>query len=345
MVKLAEIAKESGFSIPVVSRVLSPKPHKDARVADETRKHIREIAGRLGYRPNRAAEFLKRGKNPVIGCFLPARADALLARLMKGIGEEAEKKNFPLAFYFNVDKNSYLEFITRSRQSRNCGIITYPYFKMDPEIEALITAYQNDGGKMILIEGGSRNWQWRGCTSVSIDNYHGGRLAAEYLLAKKVSHLWTRAYDYIPERITGFSDTVAAAGKQIEVLDTSAVVGSGDILNSISIAAAGFLATRIHDFLQYSTEGPVGVYLPNDQEASYLMHRLLELNVKVGKEVLIVGYNGLYLTESIQPLLTTIKQPFEKVGAYAVEKLVAMIYGVPAKSILVKPELIPGKSA
>ena len=115
MVKLSEIANESGFSIPMVSRVLSPKPHKGACVAEKTRKHIEAVAKRMGYRPNRNAEFLKRGKNPVIGCFLPSRADSLLAKLMKGIGEEAEKQNFPLSFYFDITQESYLDFIKNQK--------------------------------------------------------------------------------------------------------------------------------------------------------------------------------------------------------------------------------------
>ncbi|NLK84260.1 MAG: LacI family transcriptional regulator [Lentisphaerae bacterium] len=130
MIKLAEIARESGFSIPVVSRALSPNPHKDTRTASKTKEHIRQVAKRMGYRPNRNAEFLKRGQNPVIGCFLPPRTDTLSAKLMKGISQEADKNNFPIAFYFDTTKDSYLEFIERSQRSKNCGIITYPYFKL-----------------------------------------------------------------------------------------------------------------------------------------------------------------------------------------------------------------------
>jgi DNA-binding LacI/PurR family transcriptional regulator len=186
MVKLSDIAKESGFSIPVVSRVLSPKPHKGARVADNTRKHIQVIAKRMGYRPNRNAEFLKRGQNPVIGCFLPSRTDSLLAELMKGISEEAEKNNFPLAFYFDMTPKSYMEFIEYSKLSKNCGIITYPYFKIDPEVETVISNYQENGGKIVLVEGGSNLWQWHNCTSVSVDNYYGGKLAAKHLLKRNI---------------------------------------------------------------------------------------------------------------------------------------------------------------
>ena len=324
MVKLSEIAKESGFSIPVVSRVLSPKPHKDARVAEKTREHIQAVAKRMGYRPNRNAEFLKRGQNPVIGCFLPSRADSLLAQLVKGISEEAEKNNFPLAFYFDTTKDSYLEFIERSRKSKNCGIITYPYFKLDTEAEAVISNYQKNGGKIVLIEGGSSHWQWHNCTSVSVDHYYGGKLAAEHFLKQNIKNFFTHEYKYLPERISGFTEAVEKTGEKVEVSES---------FNN--------LIEKVKTTKTY----PIGVYLPSDTEAVKMICELQQNNVEVGKDVLIIGYDDLYLSQHISPALTTISQPFTEVSKIAVQKLVAGIYGSQAKSTLIKPELIIRRSA
>ena len=324
MVKLSEIAKESGFSIPVVSRVLSPKPHKDARVAEKTREHIQAVAKRMGYRPNRNAEFLKRGQNPVIGCFLPSRADSLLAKLMKGISEEAEKNNFPLAFYFDTSKDSYLEFIERSQKSKNCGIITYPYFKLDAEAEAVISNYQENGGKIVLIEGGSSHWQWHNCTSVNVDHYHGGKLAAEHLLKQNIENFVTHEYRYLPERISGFTETIQKAQKEVEKFESLA---------------------KLIEKVKITKTYPIGVYLPSDTEAVNMICELQRNNIEVGKDVLIIGYDDLYLSQHISPALTTIAQPFTEVSRLAVRKLINNIYGTKSKSTLIKPELVIRRSA
>jgi LacI family transcriptional regulator, galactose operon repressor len=324
MVKLAEISKQAGFSIPVVSRALSPNPHKDTRMAAGTKKHIREVAKRMGYRPNRNAEFLKRGQNPVIGCFLPSRADSLLAKLMKGIAEEAEKNNFPLAFYFDTTKDSYLEFIERSQKSKNCGIITYPYFKLDAEAEIVISDYQKNGGKIVLIEGGSSRWQWHNCTSVSIDDYHGGKLAAEHLLKQNLKHFLTLQYGNIPERTLGFIETIQKAQQTVTITNSF-----NAIIEKVKIAK----------------KYPIGVYLPSDREAVTMTCELQRNNIDVGKDVLIIGYDDLYLSQYVSPALTSVFQPFSEVGRLAVQKLIANIYGSPAKSALIKPELIIRRSA
>ena len=319
MVKLSEIAKESGFSVPVVSRVLSPKPHKDARVAEKTRKHIQEVAKRMGYRPNRNAEFLKRGQNPVIGCFLPSRADSLLARLMKGISEEAEKNNFPLAFYFDMTKKSYLEFIERSKQSKTCGIITYPYFKMDPEVEEVISDYQASGGKVVLIEGGSSLWQWHGCKSVSVDNYYGGKLAAEHFINKNVIFFITQKYDNIPERSQGFIETIEKNGAEVEVVETQ---------------------ESIIKIVKERSKYPLGIFLPRDKEAISLLCKFQQNNIKIGKDVKLIGYDNMYISQFTSPALTTVAQPFFKVGKLATQKLIASIYGKKVGADQVKPGLV-----
>lgn len=324
MIKLAEIAKEAGFSVPVVSRALSPNPHKDTRTADTTKEHIRKVAKRMGYRPNRNAEFLKRGQNPVIGCFLPPRTDSLLAKLVKGISEEADKNNFPLAFYFDTTKDSYLEFIERSRRSKNCGIITYPYFKLDAETEDVISDYQENNGKLVLVEGGSNHWQWHDCTSVSIDNYHGGKLVAEHLLEHNVKQFITMQYGNIPERTSSFVETIQSAQQ------------NATIFKSLE---------EIIDKVKNAKKYPVGIFLPRDQDAVAALCEFQRNNIEVGKDALIIGYDDQYLSEYVRPSLTTVSQPFDIVGRLAVQRLIAKIYDNSSESILIKPELIIRNSA
>ena len=92
MITLKKIAAETGYSISLVSRVLSPKPGQASYVSASTRKIILQATERLNYRPNRSAEFLRKGKAPVIGVFLPDSADDLIADLVVGLSEKAEEQ-------------------------------------------------------------------------------------------------------------------------------------------------------------------------------------------------------------------------------------------------------------
>lgn len=53
-VTLADVAKEAGVSQPTVSRALKGHPH----IAEETKRRIKEVAKKMGYRPNPAMSAL-----------------------------------------------------------------------------------------------------------------------------------------------------------------------------------------------------------------------------------------------------------------------------------------------
>ena len=70
---LKTIAAESGLAVATVSRAL-----KDASdIGEETKRRVREIAQRLGYRPNRAALRLRTGKTNVIALVFSSEADVM----------------------------------------------------------------------------------------------------------------------------------------------------------------------------------------------------------------------------------------------------------------------------
>ena len=56
-VKLVDVAREAGVSPTTVSHALNGRGHVDAR----TREHVKQVAARLGYRPNRHAQQLRGG--------------------------------------------------------------------------------------------------------------------------------------------------------------------------------------------------------------------------------------------------------------------------------------------
>lgn len=60
---IRDVAAAAGVSITTVSDALNGK----GRLPDATRRHVREVADRLGYRPSAAARTLRTGKSGLIG--------------------------------------------------------------------------------------------------------------------------------------------------------------------------------------------------------------------------------------------------------------------------------------
>src|SRR4029450_6603446 len=61
-ISIKDVAREAGVSVTTVSHALNDK----GRLNPETRARVREVADRLGYRPNPAARSLVSGKTGVI---------------------------------------------------------------------------------------------------------------------------------------------------------------------------------------------------------------------------------------------------------------------------------------
>lgn len=62
-VGIREVAEQAGVSITTVSHALNGK----GRLSDQTREHVKEVANRLGYRPNVVARNLAGGRSGLIG--------------------------------------------------------------------------------------------------------------------------------------------------------------------------------------------------------------------------------------------------------------------------------------
>lgn len=325
MPTLNEIAVQAGVSSTVVSRVLSPKPELNSRVASQTRHHVLAIAKEMGYRPNRNAEFLKRGATPVIGVFLPRFDDSLVARLTFGISDEASRQNFPVSFHYDMSTESYHSFISNANSLRNCGIITFPYFETDVNCEKLIKDYLSNQGHIVMI---SQSQHIPDVTTVKIDDYYGGRLAGECLLRNNCTKVF--AYATIVSRADGCTDILRQHGIECE----SYMVGA----NPMDTVYA-----RIKDSIVGGLR--TGVFAGTDRDAAMFYKFVDDNGFKIGRDVFVVGYDNQNYSKLLNPALTTVDQPIQDVGCKAVKKLIDLIYEQTVESETVKPVLIKRDSA
>lgn len=93
MVTLKDIAVRCGLSAATVSKALNGMPD----VGAETAARIRDLASRLGYRPNSAARSMKTGRSMMIGMLLFLQGESVwshcyFSRVADSVHRELEKK-------------------------------------------------------------------------------------------------------------------------------------------------------------------------------------------------------------------------------------------------------------
>ena len=82
-VTIEDVAREAGVSMMTVSRVINGK----GRVSDDTREYVREVASRLGYRPNRAARTLVTNRTMMVGFVVPDITNPYFSEIFLGAEE------------------------------------------------------------------------------------------------------------------------------------------------------------------------------------------------------------------------------------------------------------------
>ena len=326
MVRLAEIARAAECSIGAVSKVLNPRSKSSIRVSETTRKRIEQAANKLGYRPNRSAEFLKKGYSPEIGIFLPSFKNDLVLDVIKGCSAAANRAGFSLSYFFDLSKECFSAFLKEATGRRNCGLITYPRFQIDKETIEMLANYRKSGGKVVFIEssGPETPLFLHELNRVCIDDRKGGIIVAEHFIEYQCRNFIV--YGKYRPRIAGFIETVEKSGFTCRHFEQH------------------IPAQKIIDTALKSKE-KTGIFCTIDSVAANIHTGLLLHGEIPGKNILLCGYDCLSGIQDLNPGLTSVYQPFFSAGEAAVNMLIDLIYDKTVQDITFVPELVPRETS
>ncbi|MBE7035152.1 MAG: LacI family transcriptional regulator [Ruminococcaceae bacterium] len=178
-VTIKDISEKLGVSYGVISKALNNK----SGVNKDLRKKILETADELGYRINKVAQSMARN-TIVIGVVVPADAQDYFTFLQKGLDAE-----FELLIDYNVEKRYYVienlySSIDTVRALNQCiedgvqGIILCDFFPGG--LEKIFSDLEKKNIPIVLI-GDSQSTTSKYLSSVQVDAYRSGQMAAEML--------------------------------------------------------------------------------------------------------------------------------------------------------------------
>lgn len=104
-VKLEDIAKKTGFSVPTVSRVLT---NSDYPVSNKARTEILAVAQEMGYRPNIIARSLRTDRTNTIGIVVDDLLSPFTPPIVRGIQDYLTQHSY-VGLMVNTDLNPELE--------------------------------------------------------------------------------------------------------------------------------------------------------------------------------------------------------------------------------------------
>lgn len=335
-VTIRQVAQAAGVSTMTVSRVLNDKPD----VSSGTRRMVKEVIAELGYQPSHAARSLSQGQSCSIGVVAYGIEYFGPSRAVSGIEKQASELGYtPLLYLMRQPESNNVAGILADLTSRHVDGIIWAV----PEI------------------GGNRSWVERqipelpvplvflsmtpqpGLSVVGVDNYQGGRMAAQHLLDQGYQHigqiagplLWWEA----KERFRGCHDALVLAG--VNLNEKQVVSGTWS-------AASGLRG--LNRLLELHPKVDA-VFVSNDQMALGALLAARERGLRVPDDLAIIGFDDLPEAAFFQPPLTTISQPLFDAGSEAVNELHRLIEigqqeetEAEARRILLQPELVVRES-
>lgn len=296
--KLNDVAELAGVSITTVSRVINNYGSLSQKTIDKVHAAMRE----LHYQPNAMARSLQGKSSQFIGLIFPNIQNPFFTALASEIEQQLFEKGYKVIIATsanNVEKEQqYLQMLAANQVE---GIITSSH-------DLDMSTYKTSFLPIVSYD----RYISENIPIVSEDNYRGGYLLGEYLIANQANKLLMLRNDDssnspTKKRYQGFTDAVAEhADLKIKNFNSSNVATENEI-------------KEIVDFI--STEKIDGIFAYNDIMAIQLQNALRSANIKVPENVIVVGYDGSPIVQLLHPDLPTIIQPIKLAAQRLIETL------------------------
>ena len=305
---IADVAARSGVSTATVSRVLSGAvPAREA-----TRERVLSAARDLDYRPSGVARALKRAETRTIGLLITDIGNPFFPQIVRAVEDEAHARGLGVVLCNASDDPSrelaYLELLLERRVD---GLIV----ASARTTRRLATLLESVPMPVVLVNAATRGSSLPGITTA---HRRGARLAAEHLLAlghRRIAHISApfRHAAAARLRLAGVTDALVAAG----IDPSSLLVVDGD--EHVEGGA------RAMEVLLSERDVPSGVLCYNDLTAVGAVRGARAAGLRVPQDISIVGFDDIELASWTDPPLTTVRQPTEAMGRWAVERLIAAL--------------------
>jgi len=301
MVTVKDVAAAVGVSIATVSNVLNERPN----VGAATRRKVLEVARRLGYRPNRAAQAMRTGRTRTLGLVLPDLTNPFFPELAQAVENKARSLGLVVCLIDSQGSaHSESDGVSLLLQHAVDGIIWCP---LGPRLPASLKKLK---GPMVLIDRPRP-----GYAAVHSNYEMGGRLLAEYAL--RMGH--TRV-----GLLSGPQQLESARQRRHGF--AKAFPGDIQIAWEVSVPFDGTLTPEAVEALERRRKATL-IVAGNDLIAISAMRCLSSWGVAVPDEISVTGFDNIRWTDLVTPRLTTIAQPVGAIGARAVELLLEQIEG------------------
>lgn len=302
MASIKEVAKYAGVSVATVSRVLNDKGY----VSEDARKRVEKAITDLDYRPNAVARSLFKKTSKTIGLLVPDIVNPFFPELARAVEDTLSRLGYTVILC-NTDESlekeqSYLEMMV---QKYIDGMIV----ASNTLSAAQVTKYN------IPVVSIDREIS-KELPSIMVENKKGASMAVSFLKKKgrkRIAHL--RGPAYVPNAVERCAGYLEEVGQEPWFEESFIADGNYEMKTSIE---STLQLLKMHPEID-------AIFAGNDLSAIGAIKAIHKLGKNVPGDIAVVGFDGIMLSESTTPELTTVAQPIYELGEMAATTLVKLI--------------------
>jgi LacI family transcriptional regulator len=309
-VTLKDVAAAAKVSRATAARALNSYGY----VGDKTAVRVMEAADSLGYRANRIAQALRRGRLPIVG-FLPGDIqNPFFARIAHDLEVELRNQGHNLLIASSEESvEQERELLDSLRSLSVRGFILAPTSASDNQH---IVRLARDGAPIVLID---RVIESVRCDSVVVDNEGGAREAVDCLVAhghRRIALLRDESRIFTAqERFTGYRSSLQAHGIPLD--DTLVGVSPSTVEHAIE-ATIRLFSRR---------DRPTALFTVDSLMTQGALLALRSMGLAIPRDVSLVGFDDFDLATFTDPQITVVAQPIADIGPLAAKLLIERLEG------------------
>lgn len=324
---IRDVAREAGVSYATVSRVLNGREW----VSPEAVRSVREAIARTGYTANQHARSLATGRSGSIAFLLTEPqhllfSDPNFSVLLRGVAQSLSDRELTLILMIAATPDERSRAVSYLSGGHVDGVLLVSPHAGDPLLSQLVRA------EVPIVACGRVLGYEQVISSVAADDRSGARSAVEHLIAAGCRRIATITGPPDTsggvDRLQGYQDALVAHGLDVE----PSRVAQGDYSRESGAAAMRTLLSQAPDL--------DSVFVASDAMAAATLPVLREAGRDVPGDVRVVGFDDSGLAATLDPPLSTVRQPLERIADEMVRLLTDVVAGRTPLSITVPTTLV-----
>jgi LacI family transcriptional regulator len=300
---IREIAKRARVSTATVSRTINRHPSVQPQLA----KRVWRIVEELGYFPNTQARALVSGRSRIFGLIVSEITNPFFPEIVRVFEETALQHNYEILVTSTVHDPERMKTSVRRMLEHRVEGVAVMTFGME---ESLLEDLKLRNVPLVFVDVGPPRPR---VSNIRIDYLHGIRQAVQHLAALRHEKIAFITGPLTLKSALARKEAFVRSMSEIGMAEDSKLIIEGN--HTLEGGEEAF------EKLLIGSLRPTAVLCSNDMTAIGVMRKCYGENIVVPRDLSVIGFDNIHLSQYILPPLTTIEMSQTELGRVAFQAL------------------------